>query len=96
MYYPDAQSIDISWAVSIFGERESRLMPSHVLVRMATTGIYLLHGIPRELQHAARVRAVRDNTTLRAVLLRALNDYAAGAWPLQEKEDSRQNDFFRE
>jgi len=43
-------------------------MPSHVLARMATTGIYLLHGIPRDVQHAARGRAVREETTLRAVL----------------------------
>ena len=43
-------------------------MPSHVLARMATTGIYLLHGIPRDVQHAARGGAVREETTLRAVL----------------------------
>ena len=64
-------------------------MPSHVLVRMATTGIYLLHGIPRDVQQAARVRAVREKTTLRAVLLQALNEYAAGACPPQPKEESR-------
>jgi hypothetical protein len=61
-------------------------MPSHVLTRMATTGIYLLHGIPRDVQQAARVRAVREETTLGAVLLRALNEYAAGAWPQQPPE----------
>src|SRR5438046_1501622 len=33
-------------------------MPSHVLARMATTGIYLLHGIPRDVQHAAVTRAL--------------------------------------
>jgi hypothetical protein len=37
-------------------------VPSHVLARMATTGIYLLHGIPRDVQQAARVRAVREAT----------------------------------
>jgi hypothetical protein len=63
-------------------------VPSHVLARMATTGIYLLHGIPRDVQQAARVRAVREETTLRAVLLRALNEYAAGAWPPGRKEES--------
>jgi hypothetical protein len=52
---------------------------------MATTGIYLLHGIPRDVQRAARVRAVREETTLRSVLLRALHEYAAGTWPLQEQ-----------
>jgi hypothetical protein len=62
-------------------------MPSYVLARMATTGIYLLHGIPRDVQRAARGRAVREETTLRAVLLRALNEYATGAWPQQHKEE---------
>ena len=61
-------------------------MPSYVLARMATTGIYLLHGIPRDVRRAARGRAVREETTLRAVLLRALNEYATGAWPQQRKE----------
>jgi hypothetical protein len=59
-------------------------MPSHVLARIAVTGIYLLHGIPRDLQRAARSRAVREETTLRSVLLRALHEYAAGAWPPRE------------
>jgi len=54
---------------------------------MATTGIYLLRGIPRDVQQAARGRAVREETTLRAVLLRALNEYATGAWPHQRKEE---------
>jgi hypothetical protein len=69
-------------------------VPSHVLARIATTGIYLLQGIPRDVQQAARVRAVREGTTLRAVLLRVLQEYAAGAWPPQRKEESRQNDLF--
>jgi len=61
-------------------------MPNHVLVRMAMTGIYLLHGIPREVQQAARIRAIREETTLRLVLLQALNEYAAGAWPSRKNE----------
>jgi hypothetical protein len=61
-------------------------MPNHVLVRMAMTGIYLLHGIPREVQQAARIRAIREDTTLRLVLLQALNEYAAGAWPSPKNE----------
>ncbi len=61
-------------------------MKSRVLARMATTGIYLLHGIPRDLQRAARERAARDETTLRWVLLRALREYAAGTWPLPLKQ----------
>lgn len=51
-----------------------------VLARTATSGIYLVHGISRDLQRAARVRAVREGTTLRSVLLKALAEYAAGSW----------------
>jgi len=51
-----------------------------VLTRMATSGIYLLRGLPRELQRAARVRAQSEGTTLRSVLLQALHEYAAGTW----------------
>jgi hypothetical protein len=54
-------------------------MPS-VLARMAPTGIYLLHGVPRDLQRAARARAVHQGTPLRSVLLQALREYAAGTW----------------
>ena len=50
---------------------------------MATTGIYLLRGIPRDLQRAARARAVSEGTTLRCVLLQALREYAAGTWTPQ-------------
>jgi plasmid stability protein len=52
----------------------------HVLARTAMTGIYLVRGVPRELQRAARVRAVTDGTSLSAVLVQALRDYAAGTW----------------
>src|SRR3989442_6740354 len=55
-------------------------MPVRVLARFATTGIYLLHGIPRDLQRAARLRAVSEGTTLRSTLLQALREYAAGTW----------------
>jgi hypothetical protein len=65
-------------------------MPVRVLARMATTGIYLLRGIPRDLQRAARVRAVREGTTLRWVLLQALHEYAAGTWRPQSREKSSQ------
>jgi hypothetical protein len=54
--------------------------PSPALVRMAITGIYLVSHIPREVQGAARARAVREGTTLRRVLVRALREYAAGTW----------------
>jgi hypothetical protein len=55
-------------------------MLARVLARTAKTGIYLVRGAPRELQRAARVRAVMEGTTLRAVLVHALRDYAAGNW----------------
>jgi hypothetical protein len=51
-----------------------------VLARTARTGIYLVRGLPRDLQRAARARAVSDGTTLSAVLVLALRDYAAGTW----------------
>jgi len=53
---------------------------SRVLARVATSGIYLLRGLPRELQRAARARALSQGTTLRSVLLRGLREYAAGTW----------------
>ena len=58
----------------------SRAVPTGVLARLATTGIYLLRGIPRDLQAGARARAVTEGTTLRRVLLQALREYAAGTW----------------
>jgi hypothetical protein len=63
-------------------------MPLRVLARLATTGIYLLRGIPRQLQRTARLRAVREGTTLRWVLLQALREYAAGTWTPQPDEKS--------
>jgi hypothetical protein len=53
---------------------------SRVLARMATTGIYLLRGLPRDLQRAARARALAEGTTLHSVLLQGLREYAAGTW----------------
>jgi hypothetical protein len=50
------------------------------LARVATTGIYLLRGVPIEVQRAARIGAAREETTLRQVLLRGLGEYAAGTW----------------
>jgi hypothetical protein len=37
--------------------------------RMATTGIYPLRGVPRDLQRAVRNRAVDEKTTLHRVFL---------------------------
>jgi hypothetical protein len=56
---------------------------SRVLARVATSGIYLLRGLPRDLQRAARVRALSEGTTLRSVLLQGLREYAAGTWTPQ-------------
>jgi hypothetical protein len=55
-------------------------MPTRVLARLATTGIYLVRGVPREVQRAARRRALRAGTSLRWVLLQGLREYAAGTW----------------
>lgn len=54
--------------------------PAGALMRVATTGIYLVRGVPLELQRAARVRAMSDGTTLHQVLLEGLGEYAAGTW----------------
>jgi hypothetical protein len=62
--------------VGVVGPR----MSARVLARMATTGIYLVRGVPRGLQQAARARARREGTTLRWILLQALREYAAGTW----------------
>jgi hypothetical protein len=55
-------------------------MPVRVLARLATRGIYLVRGVPRSLQRAARARAVSENTTLGWVLVQALREYAARTW----------------
>jgi len=68
--------------------QEGRSVPIGVLARMATTGIYLLRGIPRDLQQAARARAVSEGTTPRWVLLQALREYAAGTWTPQPDDNS--------
>jgi len=67
-------------------------MSSRVLARIATTGIYLLRGVPRDLQRTARVRAVREGTTLRWVLLQALRGYAAGTWRPQPDAEPLKDD----
>jgi hypothetical protein len=62
------------------GAEPDRPMRSRALARLAVTGIYLLRGVSRSLQQAARARAVREGTTLRRVLLQGLHEYAAGTW----------------
>jgi len=59
---------------------KGRLVPIGVLARLAVSGIYLLRGIPREVQRAARARAVTERTTLDDVLRRALREYGVGTW----------------
>jgi hypothetical protein len=71
-------------------EEEGRSMPNLVLVRLATTGIYLVRGVPPDLQRAARARAVREGTTLRRVLVQALREYVAGTWRPQPAPESLQ------
>jgi hypothetical protein len=66
--------------------RTGRPTPTHALARLATTGIYLLRGVPIDVQRAARIRAAREETTLRQVLLRSLGEYAAGTWTPQADE----------
>jgi hypothetical protein len=55
-------------------------MIERVLARTAKSGIYLVRGLPRDLQQAARARAASEDMTLSAVLVQALSDYAAGTW----------------
>ena len=61
-------------------QRPTRALPARALARMAATGIYLLRGVSRDLQRAARTRAAREGTTLRQVLVKGLGEYAAGTW----------------
>ena len=53
---------------------------ARVLARTAKSGIYLVRGVPRDLQRTARARAARETTTLNSVLRQALGEYAAGTW----------------
>ena len=63
-----------------YSERMKTPTAFGVLVRTAKSGIYLVRGIPRDLQRSARARAVRETTTLSSVLRQALHEYAAGTW----------------
>ena len=74
------QPVPASRLLRVGDGRIDPLRATRALVRMATTGIYLLRGVPLELQRAARVRAVTEGTTLRQVLLKGLGEYAAGTW----------------
>ena len=81
-------------SLDTFSTSASRSVPPGALARLAVTGIYLLRGIPRDLQRAARARAVTEGTTLRWILLRALQEYATGTWtprPDRDAPESRQH-----
>jgi hypothetical protein len=66
--------------------REGSPRTPRALARMARTGIYLVRGVPLELQQAARVRAVSEGTTLGQVLLKGLREYAAATWTPQRDD----------
>jgi hypothetical protein len=67
-------------------------VPNRALVRMAITGIYLVSGVSRDVQRAARVRASSEGTSLRRVLVRALREYADGTWtPRRDAEALEKN-----
>ena len=70
-------------------EMTSRSRPASIgaLARLAPTGIYLLRGIPRDLQAAARARAVTEGSTVHGVLLGALREYVAGTWTPRHEEN---------
>ena len=67
-------------------EKAVRPRPTRALVRIATTGIYLVRDLPQDLQRAARVRAVSEGTTLSHVLVQGLREYAAGTWTPQRND----------
>jgi hypothetical protein len=58
--------------------------------RNAVTGTYRIRGVSRDLHRAARLRAASQGTTLRWVVLQALQAYSAGTWtPRNEQPRSR-------
>ncbi|HKZ04513.1 MAG TPA: hypothetical protein VJU81_03500 [Methylomirabilota bacterium] len=44
------------------------------------TGTLRVRGVSRDVHRAARLRAVSQGTTLRLVVLQALQAYGAGTW----------------
>jgi hypothetical protein len=65
--------------------------PRGPLGRLATTGIYMVRDVPRDLQRAARDRAASQGTTLHRVLLQGLREYAAGTWAPQLDDGADQS-----
>jgi len=68
-------------------EKASRPIPTRAPMRIATRGIYLVRGLPRDLRRAARVRAVSEGTTLCHVLREGPREYAAGTWTPQRSDN---------
>jgi hypothetical protein len=48
--------------------------------RKTTTGTYRVRGVSHELHRAARLRAASQGTSLRWVMLQALQAYSTGTW----------------
>jgi len=63
-------------------------MPSRVVARIATTGIYLLHDVPRDPQRAARACAGREGITLRLGAPASPARVRRGTWAPQPDEKS--------
>jgi len=60
--------------------------------RKTSTGTYRIRGVSRDLHRAARLRATSEGTTLRSVVLQALQAYSAGTWsPPDAPAGSRTN-----
>jgi predicted HicB family RNase H-like nuclease len=60
--------------------------------RKASTGTYRIRGVSRDLHRTARLRAVSQGTTLRRVVVQALQAYSAGTWtPPDEPIGARTN-----
>jgi len=58
--------------------------------RKASTGTYRVRGVSRDLHRAARLRAASQGTTLRWVVLQALQAYSTGTWtPPDEPPEAR-------
>jgi len=58
--------------------------------RKGSTGTYRIRRVSRDLHRAARLRATGEATTLRWVVLQALQAYSAGTWsPSHAREGGR-------
>ena len=60
--------------------------------RNASTGTYRVRGVSRDLHRAARLRAASQGTTLRRVILQALQAYSTGIWTPPDEPRARTNE----